>query len=644
MNRKHMVRFGLVAVWVLAATMPAHAQRAGENAVTAAQDAFGTQVGNESIGLYSAGDVRGFSPTEAGNLRLEGLYFDRQGDTTNRIVRGTTVRVGITAQSYPFPAPTGIADTNLRIPGERAVTSAIATFGPYEAGTLEVDSQFPLVAEKLSMGAGAMVQHEKGSTRNPSFVWNVGGIFRWRPNDNFELIPFGAANFRNDREAGHTVLTAAGNILPPRIDRSVYYGQEWVQLSSQQSAWGFVARADLPGDWTFRAGFFRSLNYRIEQGENFFRNTQADGRTDRFAIIFPGNSLGSYSGEARASRTFVEGQRRHTVHLNFRGRYKKRTFGGTTTIPLGPGFIGIPDPEPLPAFTLGALSRNKVHQGTAGVAYEGLWANVGEIGLGLQKTYYHRTTDQPNTALITQKDKPWLINATGALYITRDLALFGSYARGLEESGEAPQNAINRGESVPATRTSQIDAGLRYAITPRVRAVAAVFEVKKPFFNLDAGNVFAQLGNVRHRGIEASLTGQPVEGLTMVAGTVLLQARVTGPAVALGRTGRVPLGRYPHIVRLNLQYGPKAWRGLALDGQVENQSARYGDLLNTMRVPSATIFTMGGRYTFKVNDVNAMLRAQVQNVTNEFNWVPSATGQYFVLEQRRFTVSLTADF
>jgi iron complex outermembrane receptor protein len=177
-----------------------------------------------------------------------------------------------------------------------------------------------------------------------------------------------------------------------------------------------------------------------------------------------------------------------------------------------------------------------------------------------------------------------------------------------------------------------------------VRAVAAVFEVKKPFFNLDAGNVFAQLGNVRHRGIEASLTGQPIEGLTMVAGTVLLQARVTGPAVALGRTGRVPLGRYPHIVRLNLQYGPKAWRGLALDGQVENQSARYGDLLNTMRVPSATIFTMGGRYTFKVNDVNAMLRAQVQNVTNEFNWVPSATGQYFVLEQRRFTVSLTADF
>ncbi len=642
MNRS-MYRYGLVAAWMLSAATPAYAQRANENAVTAAQDAFGTQVGNESIGLYSANDVRGFSPTEAGNLRLEGLYFDRQGDTTNRIVRGTTVRVGITAQSYPFPAPTGIADTNLRIPGEKAVTSAIATFGAFEAGTLEVDAQFPLVADKLSMGAGAMVQHEKGPTRNPSFVWNVGGIFRWRPNDSFELIPFGAANFRNDREAGHNVLTA-GAFLPPPIDRSVYYGQEWVQLSSQQSAWGFVARADLPAGWTFRAGFFRSLNYRIEQGENFFRNTQADGRTDRFAIIFPGNSLGSYSGEARASRSFTEGSRRHTVHLNVRGRYKKRTFGGSTTIPLGPGFIGVADEEVLPPYTLGPLSRSKVHQGTAGVAYEGIWANVGELGLGVQKTFYKRTSEQPNVPFVTSKDQPWLLNATAAVYVTSDLAVFGSYARGLEESGEAPQNAINRGESVPATRTSQVDFGLRYAITPRMRIVGALFEVKKPFFNLDTTNIFTRLGDVRHRGAEISFTGQPIEGLTMVAGTVLLQARVSGAAVTTGRTGRVPLGRYPHIVRLNLQYGPKAWRGLSIDGQVENGASRYGNLLNTVRVPATTTLNLGGRYSFKVSDISATLRAQVQNVTNAFGWDPSATGTYFPINQRRVTISLSADF
>jgi iron complex outermembrane receptor protein len=619
------------------------AQRAAENAVTAAQDAFGTTVGNESIGLYSAIDVRGFSPTDAGNLRIDGLYFDRQGDTTNRIISGNTVRVGISAQSYPFPAPTGIADYRLRTPGDRQITSVLAAYGPFNQGSVEVDTQIPLVSEKLSMGAGIAGIFEKMPATTSSWVWNFGGLMRWRPNDNIEIIPFGAVNYRYEREAVHTILTA-GPYLPPPVKRNLYYGQDWANLNTEQSVYGFTARVDLPDDWTLRAGVFRSLNYRINQAENFFRNTQPDGRTDRSVIIFPGNSLGSYSGEARISRIFVEGERRHTVHTLFRGRYKKRTFGGTTTIALGPGVIGVPDPEPLPAYTLGPSSSAKVQQGTGGVAYEGLWAGVGELGLGVQKTFYRRHSEQPGLPTITSKDRPWLLNATAAIYLRSDLAVFASYARGLEESGEAPQNAINRGESVPATRTSQIDAGFRYAITPGLRIVAGVFEVKKPFFNLDTANIFAQLGDVRHRGVEFSLTGQVIEGLTVVAGTVLLQARVTGSAVTGGRIGRVPLGRYPHVMRLNVQYGPGSWKGVAVDAQVENISARYADLLNTVRAPSYTTFNVGGRYRFRIDETSATVRLQVQNLTNTFAWTVSPTATFLPVDQRRVTLSLTADF
>jgi hypothetical protein len=39
--------------------------------VTAAEDAFGSSIGGEDIGLYSATDVCGFSPIDAGNVRLE---------------------------------------------------------------------------------------------------------------------------------------------------------------------------------------------------------------------------------------------------------------------------------------------------------------------------------------------------------------------------------------------------------------------------------------------------------------------------------------------------------------------------------------------------------------------------------------------
>src|SRR6267143_2017100 len=126
----------VATVTCLAVPGPAFGQRADENAVTAAQDAFGTSIGFQNVGLYSANDARGFSPQQAGNLRIEGLYFDQQTWVTGDcMVRETTMRVGIAAQSYSFPAPTGIADLSLRTPGDKALVSAILTRGPFNSAT-----------------------------------------------------------------------------------------------------------------------------------------------------------------------------------------------------------------------------------------------------------------------------------------------------------------------------------------------------------------------------------------------------------------------------------------------------------------------------------------------------------------------------
>jgi iron complex outermembrane receptor protein len=70
----------LPAALALAALAPMHAlaQRADENAVTAADDAFGTKVGSQSIGLYDAEHVRGFSPRAASPA-------DRRGNAAHRL-------------------------------------------------------------------------------------------------------------------------------------------------------------------------------------------------------------------------------------------------------------------------------------------------------------------------------------------------------------------------------------------------------------------------------------------------------------------------------------------------------------------------------------------------------------------------------
>src|SRR5688572_12380615 len=98
------VRFasGILAGTATALAMPAAAQRTSENAVKAAGDAFGSSVGNERVGLYSAQSARGFNPVTAGNVRIEGMYFDLQAPLAERLFAGSSMRVGLTAQGYPF--------------------------------------------------------------------------------------------------------------------------------------------------------------------------------------------------------------------------------------------------------------------------------------------------------------------------------------------------------------------------------------------------------------------------------------------------------------------------------------------------------------------------------------------------------------
>jgi iron complex outermembrane recepter protein len=112
-QRRSIVCAGLLCAASTLVPM-AHAQRTDDNAVAQAEDAFGSTVGDEQIGIYSEDNVRGFSPVSAGNVRIEGLYFDRQAFITDRAVDGSTIHVGISAQGYPFPAPSGIADNSLR--------------------------------------------------------------------------------------------------------------------------------------------------------------------------------------------------------------------------------------------------------------------------------------------------------------------------------------------------------------------------------------------------------------------------------------------------------------------------------------------------------------------------------------------------
>ena len=639
----------LAPVFTFAASS-SYAQRAADNAVSSAQDAFGTSVGDESIGLYDTRNARGFNPMSAGNVRIEGMYFDRPSSgpgevVVDRLMQGSTVRVGIGAQSYPFPAPTGIVDVRLRLPGDELLISPFISYGPYNQASVEVDSQIPLVAGRLAMSLGGRWEHVEEDNGTDAEDWSAAAILRWRPTDSVEVIPFWGRAVRADWEASPWIFTQ-GSSLPPKIPRRVNYAQDWALYKQTDTNFGVITRIAPSDKWTVRAAIFRAHYDRPISHLTFYANTQPDGTADISYLSSPPQIYSSYSGELRVSRIFNEGPRRHTVHLTGRGRKGKRLFGGTDVVSGGTGVIGVPAPVPEPVFVFDDLGTDDSSQWTGGAVYQGQWPRVGALSLGIQKTYYDREVATPGLPTSLSSSKPWLYNGGLSIYATESLTFYGSYTRGLEESGVATQQARNRGEAQPASITEQIDAGLRYSITPAVQLVAGVFEIKKPYFERDPTNLYTRLGTLRHRGIELSLAGQVLDGMTVVAGTVLLQARVSGSLVDQGAIGNVPIGAKPRISRLDVEYGPKEWNGISVDARVENIKKGFADAANTLKVPSHTTLNLGARYRFKAYDVPATLRLRVQNVTNTYAWdLQGGNNLFFAyIGERRFSMSLAADF
>jgi iron complex outermembrane recepter protein len=305
----------------------------------------------------------------------------------------------------------------------------------------------------------------------------------------------------------------------------------------------------------------------------------------------------------------------------------------------------VEDFRPEPLSTFGPKTRDHVSQKTFGIGYRGQWNNVGEFSLGLQKTDYSKRITDPDPTVIfpTTSASPLLFSATGAVYISQSLALYGGYTRGLEESPVAPVEAVNRNQAPPAIRTAQKEVGLRWTVSKGVTAVIGLFDISKPYFNLDSTQNFRQLGNVRNRGVEFSIAGQIAEGLSLVAGNVWLDAQVSGEEVNLGLIGRRPVGTFRRHTIVSLDYTVPVLKALSLNANFEGTSDRTANAANTLIIPTRAVMSLGARYKFKLGEAPALLRFNVANVTNTFGWNVGGSGFFVPNGSRRYSLTLAAD-
>jgi iron complex outermembrane recepter protein len=649
--RSRIFPIAVAAVFATFQASAARAQHASDNPVKSADDAFGLSLGLEKVGLYNPGSVRGFSPISAGNVRIDGMYFDLQGPPSARVVEGSTMHVGVSEIGYPFPAPTGIADYNLRhVGGDNPTATIIASAGPYDAWSLSVDGSIPLIGKALVLPIGISTQVSTQSAEDGVFypgltsrTTSVGATPQWTPNSR---VTVRALIDWQGTTAGKTVpeFFTTGDFLPPLITRG-YLAQNWAKRQNTTVNLGGLVTAQLTENWLLRAGVFRSTNNNPAVFADLYTDVQPNGQAEHVVAAFRDQDSSSTSGEVRLTGTFLTGDWRQQVIFAVRGRDTTSRFGGGDVVDLGPATIFRLVQAPEPDFTFSARAADRAQLRSVGAAYRVDWRTRGVLEMGLQKEDYRETADIPLTPQSEISAHPLRGYANGAFAVTPQLTLYGGYTQGLEKSGIAPNSAQNSGAVLPASLTWQVDLGARYAVTPKLKIIAGVFELQKPYFNLDTHNVDRELGVQRAKGVELSVAGEVTEHLNVNVGVLDGVVGITGPDLAAEGVGSVAIGQPRLTYVAAADYALPWWPAASLDVRVLHLGAAPESLDNGVYTNPVTLLNIGGRYKFTAFGRNSTLRIQVQNVLDTNAWQQLSTPGVFQWPgPRRIFAYLTTDF
>jgi iron complex outermembrane receptor protein len=625
--------------------------QANANAVAQASDAFGFRSGDDAVGIYDESSVRGFSLEAAGNYRLNGSYFVRNSGVSSFFLESTTVRVGYNTLNSRLPGPSGVVDYRLRDPkaGEPSfVTIGLDAYSqPY--ADLHLKHRRADGRGSYSAGIGAVfdVRDQQGGTGGESIL--LAGTGRLALGEGTAQVFAGEYQYERP---GQWRFAAAGDALPPKVERGRFLGQRAATEKGQRRIAGVLLDSSTAGRTGVGATAVFSQEDPTRAFTQIFSDLRPDGTARAVLIATPQQRSTAWSGELRAHHELASEGLAQRFDLTLRGRLSRSRFGGSRIVDLGRAPFGEPlAQQPRPEPTDSARLADEVDQWGLGLTYRASWRERLRLNLGVLRTDYRKVFAAGDGAQRRSRAQPWLYNIGAMWRLGPATELYGSYSRGLEEAGVAPASATNRYEVLNAIRVTQRELGVRHALTPGLALVVAGFDTRKPYAGIDrASGAFRFLGEVRHRGVEASLSGRPIPGLSLVVGGVLIDPEISGAEVDAGRIGDRPVA-VPRLRAIaSVDYAVPGIEGLSLDvattaiGARPARSAPSHATGEQLEADALTTVNLGLRYRLRVAGRDTTIRAQLLNALNAHAWEPTSGETLNYNPQRRVRLVLTTDF
>ena len=186
---------------------------------------------------------------------------------------------------------------------------------------------------------------------------------------------------------------------------------------------------------------------------------------------------------------------------------------------------------------------------------------------------------------------------------------------------------------------------MRYLATPRLKVIAGVYELQKPYFNLDTSSIDRNLGVQRAKGAELSVSGQQIAHFDINAGVLYAKVGIVGNNLAAEGVGPIAIGQPRLQYVINLNYTLPRWPSISLDLAATHFGAEPASVDNRIYTPAVTQLNVGGRYRFTLLGKSSTLRVQVQNAPNSYWWSNVYTpGDFEWPAPRTVFAYITTDF
>jgi iron complex outermembrane receptor protein len=623
-------------VLTVAAAVPAAAQ---DNAVTSAVDAFGERAGIEQSGLYTESQVRGFDLNDSGAYRIDDAYFSRGGALDDTVLAGVGVRVGVNAARLPYPAPSGVVNYRLREAG--AANELRLGLGLRDFGTRVVQGDVSLRGGALDLAGGfvwsPVRQYAQGYDGSSL---TAGTVVGWNVAPGHRLRAFVSVNDRQ-YDGDYYVIASAGAI-PPNLRKLHQYSPRWARTVATTTNLGLLYRGELHG-FTVDASAFRSV-WTLDNADNTLISSDAEGNATATTLRTPERRWKvSNTGEIRVARAFDTGDFGNQISLALRGRRTTTELASALAIPLGAFDLATGDPPDVPERAWsGTRGEDIVKQYIVSAGYGLTWRDQVQLRFGVHRTRYDKRVRSTSGVTSERISETTNYNVSAVVNLTDRAAVFGSWVTGLEESGSAPASAINREEVLPPVETEQYELGARYALSPKLTLIAALFDVSKPSQGFRLDGTFGVVGEVRHRGFEASIAGEVTPKTSILAGVVAFESKVTGALVDAGLVGSHDVGVSQLVANATImrRFG-KSW---SLDATLSYTGERWVDTANRFKAPAVTTLSLGLRHRFTLGGRPADVRILGSNLLGEKGYLVASSGLLSPVSPRTARAVLTVAF